>query len=662
MKLLFVIFVGYGMVMPPFPPPPYMEAPAYVLPHSHIQPVDYRRLLHPQVHTPSVPYQNPNQTRRIRLPHTVPIRETVNSAVQTEPTQRGGGSYSDGSPPIRSDSGHGTTSNSPASSSSGSRKQGSAEVENYTLPSSNVKELQVNMTCTNGTVKHSFNIQHPTGAKTVQTCIRATVQTQKCHKDSAGQMNVPPYRNGDRNMWSVSSPDSMVPVCSSSQQEDEVVRERHISIPDILSWGGDMQQATILKMADKVPPQTDHQLPSYETEVEKEKSVYHSQTEPKNGPVVAHSADAENIGSFKDSETIFKILKLPFALHDLHSESRRDNEPVGLIGSVSNPCKVPEDEQENDKKTNPHEDTTEIIPYQMSLNSSQMKRKMNDSVWSVESLAPFIPTKELLHKGMFEPDIIIEMMEEAENGGLSTHDDKLIVKSRKGRRQSRRFSSCDSVPMSDSWLIFSTPAERLNPSCKPEMESESDASDMMGPKQCQSMAPLEEDPLVSPTHLQSEIILSTPTEKKNRSSEPEANQSPNQESLIGNEQQGVSPCPHEEEETLLNSVAGGEISSTGQLTLQNGEGKEDEDGTCQLRNEQLCVLMADQRTTDVCQSKGHLVDCGVQCTVLQELGYSFEDLNSRTGPSRRRPFNCSGDLFLISTILIMCCAICLLRQ
>lgn len=96
-------------------------------------------------------------------------------------------------------------------------------------------------------------------------------------------------------MWSVGSPDSMVPVCSSSQQEDEVVKERRVSFPDILmSWGGGTPQATMQKMADEVLHQNDEQLPSCENEVEHEKSVCRSPTEPKNGPVVADNADANN--------------------------------------------------------------------------------------------------------------------------------------------------------------------------------------------------------------------------------------------------------------------------------------------------------------------------------------------------------------------------------
>ncbi len=666
------------MVMPPFPPPHYMEAPAYILPNPHVQPVDYRRLIHPQVHAPSAPYQNPNQTRRIRLPHTVPVvRETVNSEVQTEPTQRGVGGYGEGSPLVSSDSGHGTTSNSPSSSSSSSQKQGSADAENYTSSSSNAKDSQVNRTCTHSTVKHGFNIPHPTGNETVQSFIRATLETQKSYKDSVAQENGPPCRNSHCNMWSVSSPDSIVPVCSSSQREDEVVKGRRVSVPDILmGWGGGTPQATMMKIANKVLPQNDHQLPSYETEVEHEKmSVYQNPTET--------SDNAESILSSKNSETLFKILKLPFALHKLLSVSRIETEPEELVGAVRH-ClpysdeplhslnrshKLPDNEQENGNETNPHEDTTDVIPYQMSLNSCPMKRKMNESVWSVESLAPFIPPKDwLLQNGMLEHDVIVEMTEEAENGRLSTQNDTLIVKAGKERRKTRRFSSSsDSVPMSDSWLIFSTPAEKRSPSEMPEIENEIDASEMRGPSQGQ--APSEKDPLASPTCLPSKIIVSTPTEEdvdENRSSEPEANESPNQESLIVNKQQ-------EKETLLLKSAAGEKILSMGQLILQNGVDMEEdgvdmeEDGACgdekvsQLRNEQLGVPVADQKTADVSVLKGHLVDCGIQCTELQELCLCKE-LKTNMGPSRGHPFKYSGDLILSSIMTDVCCASCLLRK
>ncbi|XP_035855773.1 uncharacterized protein LOC116045200 [Sander lucioperca] len=336
--------MGYGMVIPPFPPHPYMDAPGHILyhPHPHVQPVD-RRFLHPPVYAPSAPYQNPNLTHRIHLSHTGNVRETVSCQVQTEPIQRG--RYGERSPLIGSDSGRGTGSNSP-----------SAEVRNNTLPSSN-------------------------------------------------------------SLMSVSSPNSIVPVCSSFQQE-EVVKERRVSVPDILmSWRGGTPQASILKLADN-QPQNDKHLLAYETE-EEHKSLYQSPTRTKNGPVVADSANdnAERNLSSKNSETLFQILKLRKAHGERKAECRRENEPVGLFGSLKRSLpytekllhshnksrKLPDNEQDDDE-TNPHEDPTEIIPYQM--NSCQTERKMNESVWSVASLPPFIPTKEwLLQNGMLEPEV-----------------------------------------------------------------------------------------------------------------------------------------------------------------------------------------------------------------------------------------------------------------
>ena len=593
----------------------------------------------------------------------------MNSEVQTEPTQSG-----EGSPLVSSDSGHGTASNSPSSSSSSSQKQGSAEGENFALPGNNVEDVHAKRTRTSSTVKHDFNVLHPTGTKTLQSCIRATLERPMNRKDSVGQENVPPCRNGNYNIWSVSSSDSMAPICSSSLQEDEVVKARRVSVPDILmSWGGGTPQATMTKMADKLPL-NDLQLPSCEIEVAHDKSDNQGLTETKNGSVVADSADkdddeddAEDTVSSKDCATLFKILKLREA-EKRKAESTRENEPVGSVDSVR-PClpnkdellnplnkshQLPDNEQEDGNESNLHDDTTEIISYPMSFNGCQMKRKMNESIWSVESLAAFIPTKEwLLQNSLFE----LEITEETENGGQSTQNDDLTVKASKERGQTGRCSSFDSVPMSDSWLIYSTPAEKLIPPKKPETLSEADASDMRRPKQGQSMAPSERDPLASPTHLQSKLILSTPTEgdvNKNRSSEPEASQSPNQESLIVHEQQEESPCsPEQEPILLLNSAAGEEISS-----LQNGADVEDR--ACgnqevgQLGNEQLCVPMADQKMAKVSPSKARLVDCGIQCTEFQGLMCLSEEMKSSMEPGRKHPFKYPGGQLLISTMMNTC--------
>ncbi|KAM7372078.1 hypothetical protein PAMP_009273 [Pampus punctatissimus] len=780
--------MGYGMVIPPFPPP-YMETPAYILPHSHIQPVDYRRLLHPQVHASNAPYHNPNQTRRIRQPHSFPVRETVNSEVQTEPLQRGGGS-----PPISLDSGHGAASSSLYSSHSSLQKQGSPSSSPSSSgsslqkqgPSSNAKEdFQVNGT--SSSIKHGFNIPHPTGMKTVQPCIRATVETQNRCKDGVSQDNLVSCRNAHCNMWSVSSTDSMTPVCNSSQQEDKVIKERRVSVPDILmSWGGGTPQAAILKIRQDGVRLQNEDLPSFQ--VEHEKCVYQSPTETKNSLVVT---DAEGILGSKDSETIFKIVKLPFDQHELLTESRRENETVESVGSIRHSLpyndellyslnisqKLPDHELENDNETNPHEDTTELIPYQMSLSNVQLKRNMNESAWSVESLAAFVPTKDwLMQNGTFESEVIVEMTEEAENGQLLPQNDNVIVKACKESRQSQRFSSTPAekpslpkktevesetdasdmtglhsqnesqklpdheiendsetnphedttettpyqmslssgqmkrnmnesvwsveslapfVPTKD-WLmqngmlepevivemteevengqllpqndnlivkackerrqsqrfysIFNTPAEKPSLPKKPEMESEIDASDVTGlSNRGQSVAPSEKDPLAFSSCLLSKNHLSIPAKEdkgENRSSEPEANQSPNQESHIVPEQQVKNPCSPKQEETLVsNSAAEKKILSTGHLILRNRMDMRAEDGVYgnegQLRNKQLCAPMAHQKMVEVSLSKGHLVDCGIQCTELQELKCSCQELKTNVGPNGKHLFKYS---------------------
>ncbi|KAJ4931873.1 hypothetical protein JOQ06_010311 [Pogonophryne albipinna] len=550
--------MGYGMGMPPFPPPnPYMEVPAYIMPRPDMQPVDYRRFIHPQAQAPSVAYQNPYQPCRVRPHHTDPVRETVNSAVQTEPQQRGRG-FSEESPLISADSGSGTAINSPSSSSSSSQKQNSAEVENDALHSSNEKDLPVKETSN----KHGFNVLQPTGTTAIQSCIRATLDTEKSRKESVGQENVPPCRNAHCNMWSVGSQDGMVPVCSSSQQEEEeVVQERRISVPDILmSWGVGTPKETMLKMADKLLQK------DLQTEVEQDKSVHQSGVETRISPEAAYPKDdAEGNLISERSEVLFKILKLREAEEEPHAESSNNEECLGRVGAVrhrlpfadellqSSSHKLPDNEQDNSIETNPLEDMAPIIP--SINNSSYLKRTWNESIWSVESLAPFIPTKEWLQRDdLLAADVFVE---QAEN-------DNPIVKS------------------------------------------------------------------------------SSTKEDKNRSSEPEANQSPNQDILNEEQQQKKRTSPPQQEESLnLNSIG---KTCTRKLNLQNGAGIEVEDGALGneevslLGKEQLGVPMADQKTAEVSPSK---VDFGVQCNEFQEQKCACEERRCSMGPNRNQPFTYS---------------------
>ncbi|KAL6104762.1 uncharacterized protein ACO6RY_14416 [Pungitius sinensis] len=636
--------MGYGMVMPPFhPPPPYMEAPAYVLPNTHMQPVDYRRFMHPQVHAPSAPYQNPNQAHRVRLPYMTNVRETVNSEVQTEPTRRGAGSYSEESPVVSLDSGRGTASNSPLSSTS--EKQGPAEDDNHNVPCSDRNDNQVKETSANGTLGHCFDIHQPKGTKTAQAHINAALEKNQSHKDMELEM-VPPGRD----------------VCLSSKQE-EVVLERRDSVPDVLmSWGG----GTMLSMAEKLP------LNDLSTEVDHVESVYQSPTETRKGPSVSGGAfanDAEANLSSADSTTLFKILKMRAAHEAQKAEYVRENgDWWGMVGPVKK-CPPNGDErlhsqsdsigQDDGNWTNLHEETADIVPYQISLNSDQ--RKMNESVWSVESLAPFIPTKEwLMQNSTFEHQVIVEMTEETENGGLSPPNNPVV---KTGQRSlTRRCSSSDSDLMSDSWLTFSTPAGKRCLSKKPETKSKIDASGIKRPKQGHGTDPSHKESLASQACLPpSKVEPSTATEEdvdKNRSSEPEANQSPNQQSLFVNGQQGTaSGSPAQEGTLLLNSAAGEEMSSVGLIILQKGVKNVAEDGTCgnkvgQQHNEKLCVPLADQKIAEVSPSKGHLVDCGIQCRLqLQDCNCKKAENAVEAGRrdhlkcADKKAINCQADCF-----------------
>ncbi|KAF1373250.1 hypothetical protein PFLUV_G00258480 [Perca fluviatilis] len=79
--------LGYGMpMMPHYQPNPYMEPPGFVVPHTHLHLMDYRRMLNPQYYQ-TMAYQS----RRFRYQHHSQTRETTSSEVQTEPlpaTQR----------------------------------------------------------------------------------------------------------------------------------------------------------------------------------------------------------------------------------------------------------------------------------------------------------------------------------------------------------------------------------------------------------------------------------------------------------------------------------------------------------------------------------------------------------------------------------------------
>ncbi|XP_065809402.1 uncharacterized protein [Labrus bergylta] len=364
-------------------------------------------------------------------------------------------------------------------------------------------------------------------------------------------------------------------------------------------------------------------------------------------PVLSDTAadNTEALLTSQDSETLFNILRLPGTLHKLLSEDKRVVELPStdeLLLSLNQSERLPDNEPENE--TTPHAHSTELIPYQMSSNSFQMKRKLNESVWSVESLPSFIPNKEKLQQsGLFEPDVIVDMMEQEDDGGPLTQNEHL--RSHK-EKSSHRFSSSDSVLMSDSWLLFSTPAEKLSQSKKTETEGGMNSPEGKEQKRDQSTTPSEKVPSASPPRWQSVVNVSSPPKDKadeNRSSEPEANQSPNQECFLVTEQTERSPRSREQEKPLPSNSAEEEITLC-QLIPQHGADVEVEERACvnaeesERRNQQLCVPEVEHTTAAVSPSKGHLVDCGVQCSELTDRKCPCESQSS-TEPNKRPRFN-----------------------
>lgn len=102
-------------MMPHYQPNPYMEPPGFVMPHTHLHLMDYRRMLNPQYYQ-TMAYH----TRRFRYQHNAPNREVTSSEVQTEPlsssqrtsTPGSNTAEASGVPRIRSDK---DTSSVPAS-------------------------------------------------------------------------------------------------------------------------------------------------------------------------------------------------------------------------------------------------------------------------------------------------------------------------------------------------------------------------------------------------------------------------------------------------------------------------------------------------------------------------------------------------------------------
>ncbi|KAM8839484.1 bucky ball [Synchiropus picturatus] len=530
--------IGYSMVMPPFLPPPYIDAPAYVMPHPHLQPVDYRRFFQPPLHAPMAPHQNPYQTRRVRPQQPVIGRETVNSEVQTEPTRRDVTRYS---PVVGSDSGQGTASSSPSSSSSRKRF---TEVANLTSPTCNTTDAVE--------VKRKL-IDVQSVQKDLQSNVKPSLEMQ------IGQFGSTRNKNGHFNIWSVSSTESLNPVCSSSQREDVTGKERRHSVPDILmSWGGGTPQAETIGAVDNEQPQTGLQQPSCETEGEKEKCDDPNPTEMGDEDILAQASSTQchEDQMFNGSET--------------HAAKpvNRENAFMKTLHCIE---AIQEGNHDENSVTLP-KDTTETLAF-IPFSSYQTKPKLNESVWSVESLAPFIPSKEwMLQNSTSE---MLKMTKESEV-------DYPVLPKNDGQRSKCR-------------------PRRLSPSKSPVSSMSPKVVHQMTGPNIDVASDLLDDILhhlkdhsggLSPASL-------LPKFNTNGSSEPVASKSPNQETSILIEQL---TAPLE-----LKQMSAGHCNHSSPLEIIEPQKQQE--------RLQLIVPASDQH--DVSPSKKDLVDCGVQCTDLQ---------------------------------------------
>lgn len=553
----------------------------------------------------------------------------MNSEVQTEPSQRGISGYD-----LGSDSGRGSRSNSPCSPALSSPKQTLSNVVTCKSPCREQKDSQVNENCTNTTVKTDLH-KHPTGSPAVDSC-GSTRQDTPMNKDMADQEPILDSlsKDGNCNLWLSSSPDGILPVSSSSQKDKAVLKERRISVPDILmNWGDGTPQPALLKTTNVNLSQIDYR-PSYKHDVKSTKLLSHRSTETNTSSVVGLSTDnTECMASPKVNEMLFRVLRLPHSTIDTFLESCTHEEPGE--GSFLETHSLTLREEAQDLQNSSHnisaevkendfgtylQDISDVALHNISTSSYQAKRKSNESIWSVESLPPFIPSREwLFQNGLLDPKVN-EVMEEDENVGLSNKNERLVVDNE--ARKAGRLQSSTSLQMTENYSCSSIQEEQ-SPVEETGTEMERGVSEPMDPDESQSMLHSEKN--VSSSSALPGKAPSTPTkedEDENRSSEPMATQSPNQNTPILNDLQDKT-LSYSEEEMSPNSAREDNSSSAIQLISQNGVDIEDE----------VPVMIQDM--AEVSPSKGTLVDCAVQCNEFQERRCFCGDLNKSTETNRR---------------------------
>ncbi|KAK0146123.1 hypothetical protein N1851_014618 [Merluccius polli] len=646
-------WVSYGMAMPPFPPNPYLEAPGYMLPQPHLQQVNYRRLLHAQF-----PATNAQ--------HVSAVRETISSEVQTEAARTENG-YAEGSPLVGSDSGNVTNSSSASLSDPSREKQSHAVVENYTTAGNNTESnlLVDEMGSGKGSAKLSETLSTKPNAMKSQT--RTPLATHNGKKGSIDQESVSfsHVSDGNADMWSMCSSDGIVPVCSSSDREDEVATKlRRVSFPDVLiSWVGGVPVTS--EIPDHLLPKRKEKLPSV-----KDAGVAGKTTVPRSSKEMADNNEVDLVFSPTASEALTKLLRLPFYTCEMRSVSNALNVPAVLVDSIvahnsrngksqitpidsaNQFQEVPENQlvHDNNDDSSLYCGTTDLTQ-ETSFSHFQIKGETDEISWCVGSLPPYVAKDWLTQSDLSDPEVKIEdLLEDAQKGVSAVQSQET--------RLSHRFSMSPDSPSSQGRLPICRLADQLHSNhsntfflttqqevdTSPLTETFNSQMEVQTPPSKENR--LQSDHGMDPSNaLASSILLNMSEttldvgEGVDWSSEPEAVPSPNQISCKVTQQGVISPCSSEQVESpLSNSLTEKRSPSSSQRSFQIREREQELNGkvaTTPATIKQLAV-----QHDAVLPSKAHMVDCAIQCTEFQD--WSCDCKGRNMGGNKRNTLAFSG--------------------
>ncbi|MFT7809668.1 hypothetical protein Z043-109015 [Arapaima gigas] len=342
---------GYGVVMPAspygFPPNPYMEAPGYVVPYTQLHLSDYRRMLNPH-YTPTMAYH----TRRFRYQHVTTPRETISSEVQTDPQPQGTSDswLSGASEPCArsvqstgSDSGQGSTS---ANTSTSLNLEASLQAAGRDAPSDTDVGVTPTLPRATATPKGACVFQREevriecSGGLSGLKIVRSHETTAESTQDAPGDL-------AQCDIWSVSSAEGIIPLYRSPLPEGAAITQDAVCLSERLE-----QQPSVPSYPDILlvggSPSSSTEKPELPCTKGCEAPAGKPAAEP-GTDVVQVCREVRNGNASSLKEACFKILRLPFEMRYLEE-----------------------------------------------------LRKVEESVWSVKPLVPFIPSAEWMSQHRLE--------------------------------------------------------------------------------------------------------------------------------------------------------------------------------------------------------------------------------------------------------------------